>query len=111
MKRILFYTLLLIPVISCDNKIKMNLIDKDIMIDILIDAHFLDAHFQNVNSKLKDSIIYKKFNDILVKNRVSLSQFEKTKAYYLSNENEYIKLNDAIDKLILERYSNYLPIF
>ncbi len=88
----LFATILLITAIGCQNVEKpdrpTDLIDKEVMVDILMDVYLNNAA-KSVNNKVirqkgmkLDSFIYKKY-------RIDSLQFVKSHAYYNSDLDTY----------------------
>ena len=83
-------------------RVKKSPIDEPTMISIMTEVYYLDAHFSFLNSYLKDSIVYVKFNELLRKYHISKEQFDQAKAFYKEHDTENIKLEEGIKKAVQE---------
>lgn len=77
-------------------------IPEDKMVAIMSEIYYLDGHFAELNSYLKDSIVFMKLNELLNGQGISLEQFKKAKDYYSENEEAKLRLEEAIKKSIEE---------
>jgi hypothetical protein len=80
-----------------ESKINVPINDKD-MIGIMTDIYLLDSHFANMNSYIKDSIVFLKFNEILKSYGYNAEQFNASRNYYQNNDKAYKKLQEGIRK-------------
>lgn len=105
-KHILSLIILLITFISCENPIvekPENLIKKDKMIDILVDAHLAEAAFNMRHNQ--DSLVMKSsstdfYYSVLKDHQIPDSVFEKSFVYYASFPKQFEKMyQDVMNRL------------
>jgi hypothetical protein len=104
--KLLNFIVIILLLSACQNNIRTDIIPEDKMIQILVKVYFMDVHFQELNSRLKDSITNVKLNHILSENNISQNKFEKSIQYYFEDDFAYDRLQDEILKHITEKYSN-----
>ncbi len=92
-------------VLSCTNVTEQNFLEEDKMVEVITKVHFMEAHFQDLNSKIRDSVISLKIQQELIKQGINQQDFEKANQYYLNNEEAQSRLNDKIVKRINANYS------
>jgi hypothetical protein len=103
-KRILLITSICVHLFHCKSK-ENDLIapvDEKVMIDLMTDVYYLDSHFSELNSYIKDSIVYLKYNDLLKKYGVTQEQFKQAQNYYSQNDKAHQRLDEGIRKKLQE---------
>ena len=105
-KHILSLIILLVAFISCENPIvekPENLIKKDKMIDIMVDAHLAEAAFNMRHNQ--DSLVMKSsstdfYYSVLEDHQIPDSVFEKSFVYYASFPKQFEKMyQDVMNRL------------
>ena len=81
-------------------------VDEATMIAIMTEVYYMDSHFAELNSHVKDSIVYLKFTELLKKHLVSKDKFEKTQKYYNDNDLAHQRLEEGIKKAVNEALKN-----
>lgn len=89
-----------ISIISCAKKTPIPEINEKMMVELMSEVYYLEAHFEPLNSKLKDSIVFIKFNQLLLDRNLSIDQFKAAEIYYNSQDEAYSRIQDGILKTI-----------
>ena len=98
----LFFLIFSLSYLSCKQKDISNdsPIEEAKMISIMTDVYYWDAQFSELNSSIKDSVVFQKFNEILGKNGINMEVFRKAQTYYNLNEKAQLRLEEGIKKRV-----------
>lgn len=105
-KSILLSILFLLTSCNTPEKKAEKPISEELMCRILYDFYFLEAHFNELNSHLKDSIIQEKFNEVLSKHRITKNDFLRAQEYYNSHPEAVLRIEEQIKKTIQDSLMN-----
>jgi hypothetical protein len=102
----LFPVMLLL--VSCNEikQVNSSPIEEDKMIAIMTEVYYMDAHYSELNSYIKDSVVFVELKNVLDKQGISLEQFNQARAYYRINEKAAIQLEEGIKKAISSKETN-----
>ncbi len=109
--RIWLISILFLTTISCsNNEANYKIIDKNNMVDVLVDIHLADATLSIANLKINrdTSDIELYYNDIFLKHHITQHQFENSLTYYTSRPKEFEKIYEKVSEKLAKMESDFL---
>jgi hypothetical protein len=109
--RIWLVSILLLCTISCsNNEDNQKIIDKNTMIEVLVDIHLADATLSIANLKINrdTSEIELYYGDVLKKYRITQNQIDNSLKYYTSRPKEFEKIYEKVSEKLAKMESEFL---
>ncbi|MFA6400546.1 MAG: DUF4296 domain-containing protein [Salinivirgaceae bacterium] len=108
--RIWLISILLLGTISCSNsESNQKIIDKNTMIEVLVDIHIADATLSIANLKINRDTneIELYYGDVLKKHHITQNQIDNSLKYYTSRPKEFEKIYEKVSEKLAKMESEF----
>lgn len=112
LKRLFFISTVAVLLASCSlfsNK-PDNLIDKEKLVDVLVDVHMADAVVAVKGLRInRDSVLISLYyDDVMKKHNITRKQFDITIEYYSKHAEKYDKIYDEVLEILSKKQKQFL---